>query len=286
MAMIAKAASAPAPRSPASAYAALEFRATLAMLAALWLLAGVAWLFTVRQAHDMAGVALGLAQVATAMPFEVAAPLFLLMWVTMMAAMMLPTVAPFVLTHRAVAKGRGDGVATTLAFASGYLLIWSAAGVVPLALLAGFRFALAKGPAEGWLPYAVGAVFAVAGIYQFTPAKSICLRACETPFDFLMSHDFSGGVRSAVRAGLSHGAFCVGCCWALMLVLVAVGLMNLAWMVALAAVFWIEKHMRNGRTFSRVVGCVLVLLAVSILIYPGLIAVVAGGANHPAAPNM
>src|SRR5262249_43410028 len=152
------------------------------------------------------------------------------MWTVMMVAMMLPTVAPMVLAHLSVVRKRGDGIFATVVFVAGYLAVWAASGLVPYVAQIGFSSLTADAAASRWLPLTAGAILVVAGAYQFTAWKQVCLGHCQTPFGFVMTHDFGGGARSALRAGVHHGAFCLGCCWALMTVLFVVGLMNLFWM--------------------------------------------------------
>ena len=156
------------------------------------------------------------------------------MWLTMMVAMMFPAVAPMVLAHRMMTRRRGESPASSVAFVLGYLSVWTVIGLVPLALFLSVRAVAQSAIGERGILVAAGLVIAGAGAYQFTPWKSTCLRACRAPLGFILSHDFSRGSRGALSAGLSHGAYCLGCCWALMLVLVLVGLMNLAWMAALS----------------------------------------------------
>jgi predicted metal-binding membrane protein len=193
------------------------------------------------------------------------------MWVTMMAAMMLPTVAPMVLAHLAIARRRGDGVVPTLVFIGGYLLVWSAIGVVPLAGFMAFAQLDADAAQSRWLPALAGTILVVAGAYQFTSWKRVCFDHCQSPFAFIAAHDFGGGARSALRAGITHGAYCLGCCWALTAVLLVVGLMNLAWMAALIVVFFIEKTWRHGLVLSKVVGIVLIALGIAVVAHPALL---------------
>lgn len=250
---------------------------TIAILVALLGLAAIAWALTVQQALGMGGMVTGLGQVGARMPNDMAAPLFMAMWLTMMVAMMFPTIAPMVLAHRAVVRKRGEGGLPTVAFVAGYLLVWTAIGLLPLAALLGFR-GLTAGVADSLpLRVAAGAVLVGAGLYQFTPWKRICLHHCRSPLAFIMTHDFGSGSPGAVRAGMAHGAFCLGCCWALMAVLVVVGLMNLVWMAAIALVFFLEKNWRHGRALLLVVGPVLVVLGVAIVLQPALLMVLAGG---------
>jgi predicted metal-binding membrane protein len=259
--------------TPRSAYGVLERRATLATTAGLLTLAGLAWWSTVRTAGDMSAMTLGLADVGAAMPFAMSAPVFVAMWTTMMVAMMFPTIAPIVLLHRMVVRRRGQGAGPTLAFAGGYLGVWTAVGLVPLTVLLLFR-AVAHDAA--WAPRAGGAVLVVAGLYQFSRWKDTCQRACRTPLTFLATHDFGSGWRGALRTGAAHGLFCLGCCWALMAVLFVVGLMNLVWMAAIAVVFLAEKHLRHGRALAMVVGASVTLVGVAVLVEPALLADLAG----------
>ena len=200
------------------------------------------------------------------------AGIFLVTWVVMMVAMMFPATVPMVLTHARVVRSRGEGSTSTVAFVLGYLLIWTAAGLVPLAViqLAGLSVA---GPLSGWLPRVGGAVILLAGIYQLTPLKNVCLSHCRSPLGFVLTHDFGGGSPAAARAGTSHGLYCLGCCWALMAVL---GLMNLAWMAAFAVVFFLEKNWSRGVMLSRIVGAACVVLGLAVIVQPGVITIVGG----------
>ena len=271
---------APAADTPRSAYRALERRATVATVVVLLALAGVAWWSTLRNARDMASMVQGFAQVGTAMPFEMGALVFLAMWTTMMVAMMFPTVAPIVLLHRLVMRRRGHGLAPSVAFGSGYLAAWAAVGVVPFAALVGFRQVAEGSP---WIGRAGGAVLVLAGAYQFTRWKDTCVRACRSPLTFLATHDFGRGAAGAFLAGGSHGLYCIGCCWALMAVLFVVGLMNLAWMAAIAVIFLAEKNWRHGVGLTKVVGTAVIGFGVAVLIHPALLP---SGAPLDAMPTM
>jgi predicted metal-binding membrane protein len=230
---------------------------------------------------------MGLAQVGIRMPGPMTAPIFMAMWLTMMVAMMFPTIAPMVLAHRLVVRHRGEGVRPTVAFMLGYLAVWTAVGVVPLVAFLAFRGLPDTAFVREWLPRLSGLVLLVAGIYQFTPWKGACLRACRTPLGFIMTHDFGSGSPGAFKAGLSHGAYCLGCCWALMAVLVVVGLMNLIWMVAIALVFLAEKNWSHGVALNRVAGTAVALLGCAVLVDPNLLVMVGGGMPSPSsAPHM
>ncbi|MFN2615269.1 MAG: DUF2182 domain-containing protein, partial [Actinomycetota bacterium] len=205
---------------PRSAFGVLQRRVTIGVVGVLVVLAGVSWWHTVGNARDSVGMVQGLAQVGRDMPFDMSAGLFLSMWVAMMVAMMFPTIAPIVLLHRSVVRRRGEGALPTLAFVAGYLVVWSVIGLVPLAALVGFRHV---SHASDWVARTGGGVLLLAGLYQYTSWKTACLKACRSPLSFLMTHDFGRGSNRAFRVGVSHGAYCLGCCWALMAVLFVVG---------------------------------------------------------------
>jgi predicted metal-binding membrane protein len=254
----------------------------VAIWTATWLaaFAAAAWYLTARQATQMAGMVTGLGQVGGQMANTIAIPLFLAMWVTMMVAMMFPTIVPMVLAHRMVVRKRGEGARASVAFVAGYIAIWTVSGSVPLAALVAFRTLSADGASASWLALLAGSVLAGAGLYQFTPWKGSCLRSCRSPLGFILEHDFGGGSRSAVRAGISHGLWCLGCCWALMAVLLIVGLMNLAWMGALSLVFLAEKNWRYGVTVARLAGTALFGVGLAVMFHPSLLAAVSGVATH------
>jgi predicted metal-binding membrane protein len=180
-----------------------------------------------------------------------------------------------------VVRRRGGGITPTAVFVAGYLLVWVSVGVVPLAALIGFRHV---SDAAAWVPRIGGVVLVVAGAYQFTRWKQTCLRACRSPLTFLATHDFGRGLPGTLRAGLSHGLYCLGCCWALMAVLFVVGLMNLAWMAGIAVVFLAEKNWRRGVQLTKVVGTGVLVLGLAVLVHPALLSSVttSGGSDAPA----
>ena len=191
---------------------------------------------------------------------------FVVMWGLMMSAMMLPSVTPFVLSYRATVVDHRATRLSGLAF--GYLVIWTAVGVLAYFVAAWFGDLAADRPnvAQG----VAAGTFALVGVFQLTPLKFRCLSHCRSPLGHLMHYlGFIGRWRD-VRAGASHGWFCLGCCWALMLLMVAFGVMNVGAMVGLAAVIAIEKLWRHGETFARVVGGACLVFAVLVLFEPGL----------------
>ena len=221
--------------------------AAAAIVAALLACAAVAWLITIRQAGSM----------GTGGVRMLSAGLFLITWLVMMVAMMFPSVAPMTLAFASVTRSRGEGYLPTAAFVLGYILVWAVSGLVPLAVLQALDHIWMTPPS--WLPRLGGAVIVIAGIYQFTPLKDTCLGACRSPLGFILTHDFGGGPPAAVRAGMSHGLYCLGCCWALMAVLAVLGLMNIAWMALFAAIFFIEKNVRFGEVVPRLVGAACII---------------------------
>jgi predicted metal-binding membrane protein len=261
--------------TPRGAYSLLERRGTIIVASCLLAVAGIAWLLTVEQAPGMANMG-SLALVGAPMPMSMSAPLFMATWLTMMVAMMFPAVAPMVLAHRMVTRHRGETVLSSSAFVAGYLSVWTIAGLVPLTVFLIFRAHAVGALGESVVAVGAGAVVALAGAYQFTRWKSTCLTACRTPLGFIMTHDFQRGGRGAFLAGLSHGAYCLGCCWALMAVLLVVGIMNLTWMAALAVVFLAEKNWSQGVALTRVVGGLLLVLGAAIMLDPALLHFVSG----------
>lgn len=218
-------------------------------------LAVLAWSATIAQSRSMGR---GPGTMGMSLPF------FLAMWVVMMAAMMFPSVAPVAtswtrsISRTASGAGRAARIA---AFVGGYLFAWGGFGGIAYGIFASTERLIDAYPGVG--PWLGAAVFAVAGAYQLTPLKEACLRHCRSPFAQLARYAGYRGFTRDLRVGLHHGLFCVGCCWGLMIVLVAVGVMNVAAMAGLSAVIFLEKLWRRGQLLSRLVG-------VSFLIAAGL----------------
>ena len=230
---------------------------------AVAVLAAAAWVVTIILARTMGNGpgTMGLALLP-----------FLGLWVVMMAAMMLPSVALVGVLWTRLISGASAGPARAVRmglFLGGYLLAWAVAGVVAFAALAGAGRLLTASPvAAKWLGVAI---FITAGVYQFTPWKDWCLRRCRSPIGALMYYlGFKGRSRD-LRVGLHHGATCAGCCWGLMIVLVAVGVMNLAVMAGLAAVIFAEKLWRYGKPLTQAVGAVLVAVGILAIWFPWLL---------------
>lgn len=236
-------------------------------LAASWIaiavLAAAGWAITVTQALSMGNRpgTMGLMLLP-----------FLGLWIAMMTAMMLPSVAPVaVLWARLIGSvaARPVRVARMGLFLSGYLLAWTAYGAVVFVVLTGTGRLLVAAPTTArWLGVVI---LVIAGVYQMTPWKDWCLRHCRSPIGAMVHYiRFTGRIRD-LRVGMHHGAACVGCCWGLMIVLIAVGVMNVAAMIALAAVIFAEKIWRRGKSFGLAVGVLLLVTGLLAIWFPWLL---------------
>jgi predicted metal-binding membrane protein len=225
--------------------------------AVLLLLAAVAWLITVGPAGGMGAMTgtMGLGLVS-----------FVGIWALMMAAMMLPSVAPVAsMYQRSVRSHRALRLA---GFTAGYLIAWAGVGI-PAFFLTGLVTRLVEGRPATATAVAV-AVFAACGLYQLTPLKTRCLRHCRSPLSLLLHYGNYRGALRDVRAGAHHGAWCLGCCWSLMALFVVVGVMNVAAMVVLAVVVLAEKLWVHGELLARAAGAVALALAVAVIWFPAL----------------
>jgi predicted metal-binding membrane protein len=171
---------------------------------------------------------------------------FMAGWVVMMTAMMLPSAAPLVLVYGKRGRGR---------LVLGYLLVWAIVGLPVYAVARAFDLMMV--PAA-----AVAAVLVVAGLYQFTPLKNVCLRACRSPLDFIAMR----WGRGPVRLGAEHGGYCIGCCWALMAVVVGAAAMSVTWAAVIAGVVFAEKVLPGGEWTARVAGVALFVAAALVLV--------------------
>ena len=199
------------------------------------------------------------------------------MWTTMMVAMMIPSAAPTILLYARVQRRAAASPPPTAAFAAGYLLCWTAFAAAAALLQAALEGSgLAPSLMTGHRGSRAGAILIVGvGLYQLSPLKNACLARCRSPAQFLSRH-YRPGARGALRLGLLHGAYCVGCCWALMILLFAVGVMNLGWIAALTLLVAAEKLLPGGRIVSRAA-------AVALLVWGGA-ELLAGPATAPVAP--
>ncbi len=272
-------------------------RTRIGLLVALMLLSAGAWALTIQQTNtmdmpmgvavpvdagtnmsdmgdmpdmgDMAGMTgMEAPAIATAGWSIEAATAFLVIWAVMMAAMMLPAAAPMVLVFDSIqAKRRGQpSFVPTWIFVAGYLLVWTAVGLgvyVLVQLGSDLALRMRIEDRETWAPLVLGGTLVAAGLYQLTPLKRVCLDHCRSPLGFVLGH-WREGRLGALRMGLHHGGYCLGCCWLLFAVLVAAGVMSLAWMVLLTLIVFVEKVFSQGRRFSVGVGAALVALGLLV----------------------
>lgn len=234
------------------------------ILASLLILATVAWGVLIWQSQTMDDEDMG----AT---MGMGAPVFLALWVAMMVAIMFPTAAPMILTFARVQANRqerGQTFVPTWLFAAAYLLLWSATGLVAYLAAAGGD-ALAKD--SMWLMDNAGriggAVLIVAGLYQLSPLKRTCLSKCRTPMSFILS-SWRDGYPGAVRMGLEHGFYCLGCCWLLFVVLFPLGMMNVAAMALITLVIFAEKSLAIGPRIAQTAAVVLIVYGAVVLAMP------------------
>ena len=245
----------PIPGGPGPALAAARSR--LGLVGLLFVLAGAGWWSTLDQMQGMDGG-----------PWTDLGTLtwFLGVWVVMMAAMMLPSVAPTVALYARMTRSRSP--AAPLLFASGYLVVWASAGALA------FLLAAAGGRVSGgWLGWdhagrwVAGATLMAAAVYELTPLKDVCLGKCRSPLGFLLGA-WRGGSSGAVQMGLRHGGWCVGCCWALMASLFALGVMSIVWMAFVAGLIALGKTLPWRRVATYGTAGVLVVLGLLVLVAP------------------
>ena len=242
-------------RELAQAFAAVRTR--LGMVVLLLALAGLAWWST---ADRMAGMDAGPGTDLGTLGW------FIGIWVVMMAAMMFPSLAPTVALYTTMTRRRGPD--RPLLFAGGYLLVWGAAGVLAYGLFELGRSALG-GPLawhSGGRWFAAG-VIAFAAVYELTPLKEVCLAKCRSPVGFLLG-SWRDGRRGALEMGARHAAWCLGCCWALMAALFALGVMSLVWMAVVAALIAFEKTVPWRRAATWGTAALLIVIAVAVAAMP------------------
>jgi predicted metal-binding membrane protein len=228
-------------------------RTRLGLIALLFTLAAAAWWLTIDRMSGMddgPGTDLG------------TLGWFLGVWIVMMAAMMFPSVSPTVALYSRMTKSREP--LAPLVFTSGYLLVWGGAGVLGYGISAGVDAALGNRLTwDGAGRWIAGGILVAAALYELTPLKDVCLGKCRSPLGFLMG-SWRGGLGGALRMGATHGAWCVGCCWALMAALFALGVMSIAWMAFVAGVIALEKLVPWRRV--AIFGTATVLLVLGVLL--------------------
>ena len=247
-------------------------RTRLGLVSLLLLLAALAWWWT---ADRMAGMDLGPGTDLGTLGW------FVGVWVVMMAAMMFPSVSPTVALYAQMTRRRGP--VRPLLFGTGYLFVWGLAGVLAYGVYEWgrslFGTDLRWNTGGRWL---AGVVLLVAALYEFTPLKDVCLQKCRTPVGFLLGA-WRDGRRGALTMGTRHAVWCVGCCWALMGALFALGVMSVTWMAFVAALITLEKMLPWRRVATWGTATVLVVLAVMVLAAPHSVpAFVVPGGGHSA----
>jgi len=260
-------------RAPGGAGLAPAFaaaRARLGLVALLFVLAGAGWWWTADQMRGMDnGSWTGLGAVSW----------FLVVWVVMMAAMMFPSVAPTVALYSRMTRERSP--LSPLLFAAGYLATWGAAGVLAFSIAAaGGRVTgdvLAWDRAGRWV---AGATLIIAAVYELTPLKDVCLGKCRSPLGLLLG-SWRDGRAGALRMGAKDGAWCLGCCWALMASLFALGVMSILWMAVVAGLIAAEKTLPWRRVATFGTAAILLGLGVLLLVAPDTIPGFTIPAGHP-----
>ncbi len=256
----------------------------------LLIMAALAWAIVVQQAQMSGSQSMpvrsgvnqnmspmgDMSQEQPAMPMSsapVSIVFYLPLWVSMMVAMMFPAVAPMVSFFATISRSRramGQRAAPTWLFLAGYLVVWTLFGV------AAYLVSLAL-PSLGMMaaglridyPVAAGIILIATGLYQLSPLKQGCLRHCRSPLSVVL-HGWHDGSAGAFRMGFEHGAYCVGCCWGLMLVLFVVGMMNLIGMVILTAIIFVEKVVPRGPLVGKLAALALIVFGIVTLVGPFL----------------
>lgn len=233
-----------------------------AILAVLLLSTVGAWIYSRWQVSAM-----GMEMAGPTMGMDAA--VFLSVWIVMMIAMMFPAAAPMIVTFHRVQQARlsfGRSLVGTFVFVAGYLLVWSLSGAIAYTGAVAFAALAARAtlPAST-ISRAGGVIFLAAGLYQLSPLKNFCLARCRTPAGFIVM-SWRDGIGGALRMGLVHGAFCLGCCWLLFLILFPLGIMNLAAMAAVTALIFAEKTFPFGERIALATGLLLALYGLFVLI--------------------
>lgn len=227
--------------------------------------AAVGWWWSARMASHPTTTTTSMERMAHIGGGAIGLGAFVLAWLAMMTAMMFPAITPVVkLYARAATAGR---VAPLPFFVAGYIVVWTTLSLPAYVAWRALLDPIAE--ARSWAGRLAGIVLVVAALWQLTPLKSACLRHCRSPISFFLR--FGANVArpvGAVRMGATHGLFCVGCCWALMAVLVAVGTMNLAWMAALALLILVEKNAPAGERAASAAAALFAAAGVVLLARP------------------
>lgn len=199
------------------------------------------------------------------------APLFIVVWLAMTIAMMFPTAAPMALTFHKVQAGkreRGHAFVGTWAFLAGYLLVWIASGLAAYAgAVASERVAAYLALSDEASARIGGLLLMAAGLYQLTPLKDMCLTKCRTPMSFIMT-SWRDGTFGALQMGAIHGAWCLGCCWLLCVLMFPLGMMNVAALASVTLIVFAEKSLPWGAEAARAAGALLVAYGLLVIVQP------------------
>jgi predicted metal-binding membrane protein len=235
------------------------------VIASLVAVAGLAWAYLFSLSQDMTGMGdmPGMTMSSVPAPFSLTA----IMWAVMMVGMMLPSAMPMILLFTMVQRRQGkQPILTTGTFASGYLLIWGGFAVVAAALQIELGELALLSPSLVFVSTRLaGLAFLLAAAYEFSPLKNRCLTQCSSPIGFITSH-WRPGIAGAFRMGVSHGVFCVGCCWALMLLLFTAGVMNLLWVAVLAVLVLVQKVLPYPRVATTVAGTAMAVAGLVLIL--------------------
>ena len=233
------------------------------IIASLTILAVAAWAVLIWQGTETDG--------EMSLTMGMSASLFIGLWVVMMVAIMFPTAAPMILMFARVHNGkkaRGDNFVPTWVFTLAYLLVWSATGVAAYAVALG---ADRLADESAWIMDNAsrfgGGLLVMAGVYQLTPLKDVCLRKCRTPITFVLS-SWRDGYGGSLRMGMEHGVYCLGCCWLLFLILFPLGMMNVAVLALITLLIFAEKSLPIGRQVARAAAAGFILYGALVVFVP------------------
>lgn len=237
------------------------------ILAILMVLAVAAWALLLWQASLPMGGPMPLTM-------GMSAPLFLAIWIVMMVAMMFPAAAPMIVMFEQISAGkqaRGQAFIPTWVFVGGYLAVWSLVGIIAYLAALGAEALAGQSP---WLMANAGRIggglLVLAGVYQLSPLKRSCLTKCRTPMQFIMT-SWRDGRRGALRMGLEHGGYCLGCCWLLFVLLFPLGIMNIAAMAVITLLIFAEKSLPWGQQIARLAAVALVVYGLLVVFMPELL---------------
>ena len=235
------------------------------VIASLVAVAGLAWAYLFGLSQDMTGMddMPGMVMASAPAPFSMTAT----MWTVMMVGMMLPSAMPMILLFITVQRKQGkQPILMTGTFVTSYLLIWGAFAVAAAALQIELGDIALLSPSLTFVSTRLaGLAFLLAAAYEFSPLKNRCLTQCSSPIGFITSH-WRPGILGAIRMGVSHGVFCVGCCWALMLLLFTAGVMNLLGVAVLAVLVLVQKVLPHPRVATTVAGTAMAVVGLVLVL--------------------